>query len=377
MLEVNKIIKEKLWISSVSAIVLCFVAIPLLLVVLNPVSDEIIEGVYVKSGNRIFVNFLNRIKSENGILVLGTSETGNELNGNNYFDLLNRDAEINRPVYALGGAGRLANVYFPLIIDNPDAFKDLNVLYYINPTYWRFWLNNFNEDYFNRYIDSSVVYRIKDRAIQLGVYKEFMYHANFQKGTLKIKANSLVDDFRSFYYYDLLNLIENIEKHEKAFPKEQCLVPFLQQPNKSQEYSPIYDSLAVIALKGKINPIYNCLDNFLESKTPFPMIDTTSNYQDNLLKVFISLTKEYDINCVFYLGPYNRIYGSQKNPEVLVEYERVVDRIKLLLDQNKVPYIDGTELSDLSGTFMDVQHISEYGAYLTALQIKGYYVQNK
>jgi hypothetical protein len=35
--------------------------------------------------------------------------------------------------------------------------------------------------------------------------------------------------------------------------------------------------------------------------------------------------------------------------------------------------IDGTWQGNVPGTFIDVQHISEYGAYLTAQQIKAYY----
>lgn len=40
-------------------------------------------------------------------------------------------------------------------------------------------------------------------------------------------------------------------------------------------------------------------------------------------------------------------------------------------------YIDGSEISTIPGTFLDVQHISTYGAYLTALQIKRHIIKHE
>ncbi|PLX06361.1 MAG: hypothetical protein C0596_17990 [Marinilabiliales bacterium] len=65
------------------------------------------------------------------------------------------------------------------------------------------------------------------------------------------------------------------------------------------------------------------------------------------------------------------------NPELIEDYWNTLEKIKQLLQESDVEFIDGTELSVKPGTFIDKQHISEYGAYFTALQIKEYYEKNK
>jgi len=358
MLTVKKIIKNKILLPSVFlALILSLVIIPLFLVTLSPLSLSIPKGVQIKSGSHLFYNFLENIKQANGILVLGTSETGNSLNGNNYYSLLNKDQNFNRSVYALGGAGRSANVYFPLILDNPKAFKDLNIIYYINPTYWRNGLNKFNETYANRYIESSLVNSTKKFAQKEGVFDDFMNLGENYNSNILFSFSRAIDRFKSLYYHDL-----NLVLWKKT------VIPI-----KKINIKTTYDSIRLTGLKQQINLEFNVTDDFLRKNSDFPSINTKSTYQDDLLLAFIQLCEKYEINCTFYLGPYNEIYCQQKNPELINEHQIVIKKIKDRLINSQIDFIDGSNLSSVPGTFMDVQHISEYGAFLTAIQIKEHY----
>jgi hypothetical protein len=193
MLTIKKIVNNRIWISAILALVISLVIIPLTIILINPTPLSMPKGIRIKSGSRLFYNFLEEIKQRDDILVLGTSETGNSLNGNNYYSLLNRDKEFNQSVHVLGGAGRSANIYFPLILDNPKAFKDLNIIYYINPTYWREGLNQFSIAYLNRYIESSLVYHVKDIAKKEEVYDDFMDNGLKDKNNFSFLVNRTIE----------------------------------------------------------------------------------------------------------------------------------------------------------------------------------------
>ncbi len=331
------------------------------MLLINPKPLKIPNGVDIKNGSRIFYRFLNNIKRENGILVIGTSETGNSLNGNNYYSILTKDEEFNRNVYALGGAGRCANVYFPLIMDNPKAFKKLNLIYYINPTYWRKGLNNFNEAYFNRYLDSNFVSHVKSLIPNKGNYERFMNEKQIVNSNINFILNRLIENFKSLYFNDL-SLFLDKSKNDKKLK--------FNINNK-------YDQNKLDSLKNKINLKFNVTEEFLKKNEDFPYIDKESDYQYEMLQSFIDICKDYQINCTYYLGPFNEIYCSQKNRDIVADHKQVLKKIKTLLKNKKVDYIDGTDLSRISGSFIDIQHISEYGAYLTAIQIKKYYEKTK
>tara|TARA_B110001452_G_scaffold33543_1_gene25990 strand:- start:1376 stop:2458 length:1083 start_codon:yes stop_codon:yes gene_type:complete len=359
MIIVKTIIKNKLWVSSVLAFIAILI-IPFVLSFVQSSSLSMPQGAYVKSGNRIFYNFLEKVKQNNGILVLGTSETGNSLNGNNYHSFLNKDKGFNRSLYSFGGAGRCSNVYFPLILDNPKAFSELEIIYYINPTYWRQGLSKFHSNYFNRYVDSTLVYAVKEKAQRLKVYDQFMKDGVTERNYLPFLITRIIDNFKSFYYHDL----------DKLFKKNNVVYPVKIDINNH------YDKQQIERFKEDINLEYNAFQWFVNTNSAFPIIDTTTTYQYDMLRAFIQLVKEYNINCKFYLGPYNKIYCNKKSPTLKKEYQDVITNIKTILTINDVDFIDGSIFSNTPGTFIDIQHISEYGAYLTALQIKEFYEKN-
>lgn len=363
MLTVSKIIKNKLWVASALSLVISLIVVPIVMVVMTNARFEAgakltIKDAHVKEGNRVFYNFLKDVKKTNGVMILGTSETGNSLDGNNYWSFLQKNRTAGKMYYDFGGAGRTCNMYFPLILKNADAFKGLEIIYYINPTYWRKGLNAFNEAYYNRYVGKDLNRSIqeKDRA----VVKDYLGSVN---GEVQPKIVQYVDDYRSLFYHDLKEWITSSSKKE------------LNVVEDAFEFNDVYRQKMYDLVLEKVDTNYNVLHKFLETNTLFPMIDP-SDYQYDQLQAFIDLNKTYGVKCVYYLGPFNEIYCNKMNPENYEEHAEVVKRIQAMLSDNAVNYIDGTYQGSIPGTFLDVQHISEYGAYLTALDIKKYYEAN-
>jgi len=366
MTEIRKIIREGYWIPALAAGVMVLLVIPLLLIAYNHqnkgrFAPEVhFNGSYVKSSSRVFYDFLDNIKASNGLLVLGTSETNITLNGNNYWALLNRDSTFSRNISVLAGAGRCSYVYFPAILNNPEHFEELEVLYYVNPTYWRKGLNHYRKDYYTRYVDPTLLPLLKPEGEKLGIYEQFMAQEASRFPNYHNIIDHHIDDFKSYYYHDL----------DRFFNDRKIIPGATKGSNRLESF---YSEEQLLALRNKINPQFNATDDFMDQGHDFPVIDSTSDFQDNMLLAFIKICKQYNIRCTFYLGPFNEIYCRENNPAALAKHQATMVKIKTILENSGLPYIDGSGLSNVPGTFKDMQHISEYGAYLTALQIKEHY----
>lgn len=348
-------------ISSVIAVFLIGVVIPITVLTIGNVSFPAPAGKHIKKGNRLFYNFLEEVKQNNDYLILGTSETGMSLNGNNYWALLNNDTTLAPNFYSLGGAGRCSYVYFPHILHKPEAFKDLNVILYLNPTYWRTGLNSFRTDYYSRYVSNQTVSRVKWTAKSTGLYKRFMEPAQ-DFSFLPTWGGLVIDNFRSVYYHDFNQMMNGKLQAKQEFSGTEIGDKGLYITQK-KAYS-------------EVDTLLNASPKYLAKNIPFPAIDTGSLFQTEMLKEFLNLVNTHQINCVVYLGPINEIYAQKKNPSLIPQYYETLNEIKQILGSSKVPYIDGTWQGTEPGTFIDVQHISEYGAYLTAMEIKEYYEKN-
>jgi hypothetical protein len=317
------------------------------------------NGTYVKNGSRVFYQFLKHVKETKSVIILGTSETGGSMDGRNYWGLLDKDADLNTNFYSFGGAGRCSYVYFPLILNKPKAFENLNLLVYLNPTYWRKGLNNFSIAYYERYVSSTLVNSIGFDTTE-AMYKEFIGPGAPYKSYFKAKSEVVIDDFKSHFYYDLnVNYVDNAKNSKPT--------------NRDFSIENIYAPEELQELKDRIDTSYNASFEYVEKNNLFPIIDTASNFQTEMLKTFIEICKSHNIKVTFYLGPVNEVYCMKRNPELIESHHKVVSLIRGILETNKVSFIDGSEDGRIPGTFKDVQHISQYGAYLTALRIKEYY----
>ena len=128
---------------------------------------------------------------------------------------------------------------------------------------------------------------------------------------------------------------------------------------------------------GSGNPEENISQDFsLKNDSSFVSIDTSS-FQMSALKGLNDMCKKYKVNITYFLGPYNAVYCKQYNPEYLEQHEKVIRDIKHFLKNENANYIDGSDLSYVSGTFIDKQHHSEYAAWIIADRISKYYEENR
>ena len=126
----------------------------------------------------------------------------------------------------------------------------------------------------------------------------------------------------------------------------------------------------------KIDTVWNILKTFNHQKWYQPM-NETDPYRFNELNAFIELCKKIGIKATFVIGPYNERFIQQYNSESLGGHQRVTQKIKQLLIDQKVNYIDATELSGVAGAFVDHQHYSSYGAYRIYQIIKQHLYEEK
>lgn len=335
-------------------IVLC---IPLMMKWITLPQALTIKGTYIRENSRTFPRFLEAVKKHNGVLVLGTSETDNHLSGENYWALLNRDRNVKPYFSVLGGAGRCSYVWFPPILANPESFKGLTVLYYLNPTYWRDDLNRFSEHYYERYNDASLVLKVVPSAKSFGVWpfiEPYDFGRYQPKGWREIVSNKY-KDYKTYYSYDLRSLL-------KGGPAP-----------KSHDYGNP-DPREIEMWQDGLDLIHNVSREYFKQNpaTGIPGVGR-SDFQYRALNAFVDLSKRVGIRLVVFIGPYNGILARQYSPQVIPRYEMLLDRVKQTLKQSQTEFIDGTDLSYSKGAFRDAQHNSTFGAWKIEQKIAAYF----
>jgi hypothetical protein len=356
-------LKNRFWIPVTASVVFVLV-LPAVLSLVRLPQALTVKGTYVKNNNRVLDRFLSGIREENGVLVLGTSETAYKFDSCNYWGFLNADKSTDLKFSVLSGAGRTSSVYFPLLLKDPKKFQNLNILYYVNPTYWREYLSEFDTHYYENYAGKELVLGIIKEAKKRGLYRQFIKPAVYDSiGIDSISINEfkdlsfqIVDNFRSYFYYDLVRLIQD---NAKIRGKDKLLDTLTGK---------MYEEFV-----RDIDLQTNVTTEYLQRNADFPSIDKNTRFRYDELYAFINLCKNNDIRITFYLGPYNTVYAQHKNPELINDYQEVVREIREIIIGAELPLIDGSDISNIPGTFIDVQHISKYGAWLTAQKIKKYY----
>jgi hypothetical protein len=100
------------------------------------------------------------------------------------------------------------------------------------------------------------------------------------------------------------------------------------------------------------------------------MVD--KEYRSRELVHFIKLCKDLGVESTFILGPVNEIFIQKYHPAYLEGYQNTLERIRSILEEENVDYIDLTYLGSTPGSFIDNQHHSSYGAFLIYQEIKTY-----
>lgn len=302
--------------------------------------------------------FFKSIKNNNGFLCIGTSES-TTLEDGNYFDYINADSSLNFKFSKLTGAGRTCGLFIPMLMLNRDVVKDLKIIYFINPVYWRTDLSNPLTVYWSRYsnYDINASTKFEDEN-EIALFKPVQAYMDI----LPIKDK---------FFETVENRIRNLRKpyfeglRLKLNPEEFIAKQEYVSTNKSLDS---FKNFGIIDIE-KIDTVWNIKKSF-ENKAGFKPIDTSINYRYEELESFVKLCDYLNIEAHFIVGPYNWRFVSEYDPKSIEEYENCINNIKSILHENNSSVIDISYISYLPGTFMDYQHHSSYGAYLIYKDLK-------
>jgi hypothetical protein len=303
--------------------------------------------------------FFQSIIKNDGYLCLGTSESTTPVN---YFDFLNNDVEIAPRFSVLAGAGRTCGVYIPLLYSQKESVKGLKIIYYINPAYWRSNLCELDKSYWDRYTNYTLAKNLnlsENEQVNFGKPIETYFETlnTFEKSTHTIESG--LRSLRKSYFHDLYYHL-NPEKYD-----EQFLYIHDRKNNLGEN-----KQFQTPKIEG-YDTTWNILSSFQE-KHWYKSIDEEQDFRYEELRAFIHLCKSLEIEATFIVAPYNDRFIRQYDPSSIYAYPKTMSKIKALLNQEKVPYIDATDISTINGTFDDHQHHSSYGAYLIYHKIKNY-----
>lgn len=315
-----------------------------------------LKGINIKNLDEPHLSdFISSIKRNNGILFLGTSES-TSLGGLNYYHFLNDDTVIERNFSVLAGAGRTCGVYIPIIDQKKELFKNLELVYFINPVYWRNDLSKLNLKYWNRYLASPLI----AKSNQYESVSEYIEKEN----TLTRLTNNLSYYLRSIQFKFSSHLRTLVSK--KQYKSNFSFVP----PSNGvleQKYQTNFK-------KDDYNIDYQVLKSF-KNYTWFNPVNTESDYRYQELKDFVAVCQKAGVKLSFIIGPYNKGFIKTYQPNAEAGYQEVVEKLKILLKTEKVEFFDFSYLSDTTLAFNDHQHHSPKAAFLMYQKLKNHYVE--
>ncbi|MBU0489283.1 MAG: hypothetical protein KKA07_04365 [Bacteroidetes bacterium] len=303
--------------------------------------------------------FLQSIKSHNGYLVLGTSESGDIASGN-YYNFLNNDTDITPRFSVLSGAGRTCGMHIPMFLNHRDESRGLKVIYLINPAYWRANLCVTNKEYLTRYLNYNMC---RNMTLSDEERAQFSFPIDAFSERLNIFERLLLSidygfrNLRKCYFQDL-----RYHLNPRLYDNKFNYIP------DDKVSLTNYEKFGEINTD-EIDTVWNMIYSYTHQGWFRPVNETNEN-RTSELRAFIAVCKALGIKCTFILGPYNERFINNYSPEALAGYQRLAQNTKELLITEDVDYIDANDISAAPGAFVDHQHHSSYGAYLLYLKIK-------
>lgn len=317
----------------------------------------------LRDNNVLYTDLLLKsIKSHDGYLVLGTSESNPRTKGN-YYDFLNADTTLHCGFSVIAGAGRTPCTYFPLIQSNENV-KGLKIIFFLNPSYGCGKLASSNVDYFNRYV-SPTIYRLSNKP------KNQSIDSILKKNEDNILIFDRIGDYFGYH----------IEKMRRKYYQD---LRFKLDDEKFLGNLIWLDSAKVTSLphncarpdSNRYNYKLNVSANFnVHSYTLWPHPE--ESYRCDELRTMIRLCRERGVAIVFVAGPYNHIAYSKVHPAELPKIQQVSKNMLRVLEEEGAAYIDCTDLSTVPGVFEDWQHHTSYGATLIYQKIRDYVLEKE
>lgn len=317
-----------------------------------------IKGKYIKfSDDPHMHEFIRSVKHNKGYICLGTSET-TTLKDGNYYDFLDQDTSYSARFSKLGGAGWTCGLHMPMLINCKEDVDSLNLIYFINPVYWRSELNGFDKGYWIRYLNYGVYKEILNK----NNYPEFLdisqeYDKAIHPGEkLLYRSENWLRKIRKPFFHDLRYYL---------FPDKYYddLSSMAEDKTGTSDFAFFGESDTAF-----IDCSWNVSYEF-KSRTWLNPI-SNNDYRNRELKAFINLCKDLNVKVTYILGPVNEIYIKKYQASYLGDYQKAVSSIRNILEKEDVDFIDASDIGTVPGSFMDNQHHSSYGAFLIYQKIK-------
>ena len=231
-------------------------------------------------------HFFKSIKENDGYLCLGTSESGHHKEGN-YYDFINNDPEINSGFLSvLAGAGRTCGIHIPLFLNHKEDVDSLNLIYFINPIYWRLYFSEVSEYYWDRYnnyrVCSSVSLSNMERSEFYKPVEDYFKLLDEDK-KISLKLEDIIRSNRRTYFQDLRYNISSSSYYEDL----NYLVPH----EKNLESFPSFGEVDY----DKMDTTWNVLKSYLPDKG-FRPIKENDPYRYEELTAFVKLCKHLNVN---------------------------------------------------------------------------------
>lgn len=320
-----------------------------------------INGKHLKYNDQaILDDFLLSIKKHNNYLCLGTSES-TSVKGGNYFNFLNNDKDLKSSLSVLAGAGRTCGMHIPMLLQHKKQVEGLNLIYFINPVYWRQDLCKVDKEYWNRYnsyASCSSISPDEENAENFKVVEEYFETLNFGEKSI-LWLEDKIRNLRRPYFQDLYYGMDSSKYYES--------LSYVAQEKVSLE---TFNKFGQINTE-EIDTVWN-IDRTFKHKEWFKPIDTSVDYRYRELSSFIRICKNLGVKATFILGPVNERFINNYSASSLSGYSATIENIKNLLSDEEAAFIDATDISNKAGAFLDHQHHSSYGAYLIYLKLKKY-----
>lgn len=322
-----------------------------------------VDATHVKNDDAYFHEFMNRIRKNDDVLVLGTSESG-YLDGYNYWELLNSDSTLEDQFSVLYGAGRFCERYIPSMINNPEIWRDQKLLVIINPVYWREGLSRFSLEYHERYMNEGEVRNARSKSNRKDDF-DLLFGGSgvgFVKGQMNV-ANNWIDKNVHELYYGRLHQFFGLE--------EENITHFTAHSPRTGLLARTSPELLETA-KSEVLEDWNCTQEFINTGD-YLMTELflDSEYRNTALDYFLELCKDLNVKPTFVIGPYNKILTEKNKQEAIADrYAELYEKLKSTFDKTGFPYIDASEISEVPFAFIDTQHHSKYGGYLLYKLIK-------
>lgn len=326
------------------------------------VDDQLlkIKGKHLKYNDSPHVkDFLLSVKNNDGYICMGTSES-TPLRDGNYYEFLDQDTSYDTRFSILGGAGWTCGLHMPMLLNYAQEVDSLNLIYFINPVYWRSELNSFKKSYWLRYLN----YGTYKKTIAGTDEQEFIdisdrYRKELHLGEKLIyRSVHWLRKMRSPFFQDLSYLLspDNYSDDLEYFAEQKT-------GDQSFNYFGKIDT-------SYIDTVWNITHEFKARTWLNPISDDDYRYRE--LIAFNNLCNELGVNVTYILGPVNEIYIRKYHPPYMDAYLQTLEKIEELLIEEEADYIDASDLGNIPGSFIDNQHHSSYGAYLIYQKIKNH-----